>query len=666
MNGSRALPLLFLGLAASSPAALRLVVSSVDASTLHLVAYPEGFPTPPPSPFVVAKDREAGHSATLREGGRFVLPGAFPKGTITEANGTITLTLSHGASERLYGAGNADRDRSGSLLHPSGTQIVGNGVTRIPFLWSTGGWSALVANDELGVAWNDEGGTLAWTVPGPYLDLYLSVGKDGYGLLDNLSRLTGRAPIPPRWTFGFLVSRWGYADAADVQSKWHGFRDRNIPVDAFIYDYDWFQNDWEFNPKTFPEGSLDAMRALGLHFVGIRKPRIGDGHRDFARHQGWALPSSQGTDLHFDLAPARAWWWSHQIPLLKAGVEGWWNDEAEQAYDEFFWMAETQYEGGRAADPRRVWSLNRAFAPGIGRFGAAVWTGDIDSNWDTLANQPGTLLNWGLAGVPFSAQDLGGFIGQPAPELYARWIEQGVFEPIMRTHGMLNLDRWPWAFGDDVLAATKKAIELRYRLIPYLYTLAERASSTGAPLVRPLFLEFPTDERTFDLRDEWLLGDRLLAAPVLAQGATGRDVYLPAGRWYDFRTGAAVEGGGTRHADAPLDAIPAYVRAGTILPLGPVVPSTALAKDDSLEVRVYPGADAAFTLYEDDGDTYAYERGASSRIPMRWDDATRTLTVGSRKGSYPSMFATRHLTVVLPDGTHREAVYSGREVKVKL
>ncbi len=654
---------MLLPLAIAAPESLQLVVTPIDATTYHVVAYPEGKTPPPASPFVVAKGRRD-VKVTLGADGSFTLPGRqnFPKGMITQVDGNLSLVLTHGSTERLYGAGNFDRDKSGSLMHPSGKQITGNGVTRVPFLWSTGGWSALVANNGLGVSWKDENGRLTWTVPGSTLDLYVSVAKDGYGLLNAYSRLTGRAPIPPRWTFGFLISRWGYSNAADIQDKWHQFRDRKIPVDAFIYDYDWFQNDWEFNPKNFPAGSLDEMKKLGLRFVGIRKPRLNGANQDYAKQRGWALQSPQGVDMRFDIPEARTWWWSKQLPLLKAGVDGWWNDEAEQTYDEFFWMTQSQYEGGRAAGPRRVWSLNRSFAPGMSRFGAALWTGDIDSNWETMANQPGTLLNWSLAGNPFVGQDLGGFIGQPSPELYARWMQQGVFQPLMRAHGMLNLNRWPWAFGEEVLDSTKKAIELRYRLIPYLYTLAERASATGAPMVRPLFFEFPRDEKTFDLRDEWLLGDRLLAAPVLTE-TKARDVYLPEGHWYDFNTGAPVEGG-TRHVEAPLDVIPAYVRAGTILPLGPVVQSTSLSQDNSLEIRVYPGADATFTLYEDDGDTYGYEKGAASRIPFRWDERGLTLTVGARKGKYATMPATRRLKFVLPEGTSQSIDYDGREAKV--
>ncbi len=181
--------------------------------------------------------------------------------------------------------------------------------------------------------------------------------------------------------------------------------------------------------------------------------------------------------------------------------------------------------------------------------------------------------------------------------------------------------------------------------------------------MRPLVLEFPQDPKTFHLEDEWLVGDRLLAAPVLTEGGA-RDVYLPAGSWYDFNTSQHVNGSQTLHLQAALDTIPAYVRAGTILPLAPVLQSTSLGVEDPLEVRVYPGADAQFTLYEDDGDTYAYEKGASSRIPMRWDDKKRTLTVSVRDGSFPGMLSTRHLNVVLPDGARKSVTYAGRSLQV--
>ena len=672
--------------AQTPPPGLQLAVNAVDPGVFHLVASLPNNPSPPVSPFVVETvpwsgarvQRTAGETSIetpagrlrMRADGRFELQShagqdVVRSGQITAGADGLVLALTHDPDDRFYGAGNESENHAGDLTHPSGTQVVANGVTRIPFLWSPRGYGVLIANNESGISWADAGGTLTWQVPGPYLDLYLSVAPDGYGLLNAYSRLTGRAPIPPRWTFGYMQSRWGYADAADVQDKWHQFRDRQIPVDAFIYDYDWFNNDWEFNPKTFPAGSLAAMKALHLHFVGIRKPRVNGVNLDFAKSQGWFVSAPFGTDLRFDIPAARFWWWSYQVPLVQAGVDGWWNDEAEQSYDEFFQMAQTEWDGWRAMSPRRVWSISRAFAPGMQRFGAAVWSGDIDSTWAAFANQPGTLLNFSLAGMPYVSHDTGGFQSTPTPELYARWMEEAVFVPVMRAHGTHNSPRWPWAFGDDVLAATKKAIELRYRLIPYLYTCAAETARTGAPIMRPLFLEFPQDDKTFNLRDEWLVGDRLLAAPVLAQGGT-RSVYLPAGQWYDFNTGAAVAGGQTLSRQVPLDVIPAYVRAGTILPLGPVLQYADQAPEDPLEVRVYPGADAKFSLYEDGGDDYDYLAGKSSEIPFSWDDKRRRLTVGARTGSFPGMRATRHLQVVLPDGRSRTVTYGGQATQVQL
>jgi alpha-glucosidase len=662
-------------------------VDAVDPESFHIVAYQSGAPVPPSSPFVVESAppvaswqarNASGDLITgtrqavlvLHSDGSFYLKSAagsvlLNTGTISVTNNTTTVALGHNAADRLYGAGNLAENKAGDLTHPSGTQVDANGVTRIPFLWSTGNWSALIANDSGGTSWADAGGTLTWTIPASYVDLYLSIGQGPYGLLNTYTRLTGRAPIPPKWTFGYLQSRWGYNDAADVQDKWQQFRTRQIPVDAFIYDYDWFVNDWQFNPKTFPDGSLTKMHLMGLHFVGIRKPRVNNANQDFAKQQGWNLNAPFGIDLRFDLAAARYWWWSNHIPLVKAGVDGFWNDEAEQTPDEFFWMTKTEWDGWRAVSTNRCWTLNRAFSPGMQRFGAAVWTGDLDSSWDAMSNQPGTLLNWQLSGMPYTGQDIGGFQSTPTPELYARWIEEGVFTPIMRSHGTFDSPRWPWAFGDNDLAAITKAIDLRYRLIPYIYTFASINATTGAPIMRPLFFEFPNDPMTYNLGDEWLLGDRLLAAPVLAQGGA-RTVYLPAGAWYDFNTGAAVSGGQSLQLQPPLDTIPAYVRAGSIIPLGPVLQYTGAGPEDPLEVRVYPGANASFKLYEDDGITYAYQNGTYTIIPMTWNDQTRTLTVGQRTGSYPAMVATRHFNIVLPNGAVKSITYSGQPISVAL
>ena len=669
----------------------RIAVATVSApiapGVFHLVinALPAAG-TPPASPFVVAPGDSVppppGHygSGTLTGNPKdpfnpLVLRSDAGKAqltlkTVASDGVSTTFRFEHDAQDRFYGNGNESENHAGPLVHTSGKQVVNNGTTCVPFIWSPSGYGIFVANNiqdvKSHISWSDREGTLTFTVPGAFADIYLMAASDGAGVLGDYARLTGSAPIPPRWTFGFLLSRWGYKDAADVQDKWQQFRDRKIPVDAFIYDYDWYKNDWEFNATTFPDpvAELARMHGMNLHFVGIRKPRVEGAHADYAKAQGWAIPAPFGIDLRFDISDARAWWWSYQLPLLKDSVDGWWNDEAEQRYDEFFYMSQQQYLGGRAVSQNRQWSIDRAFAPGLQHYGAAAWTGDIDSTWAAFSEQPGTLLNWSMEGMPWISHDTGGFQDTPTPELYTRWIEEAVFIPIMRAHGTHDSPRWPWAFGYAGLQAMTKAINLRYRLVPYLYTLADITYRTGLPPMRPLFLEFPNDRTTWSLNDEWMLGERVLAAPVLTTGGE-RKVYLPAGEWFDGNTGKSISGAQTMDlTPVPLDVIPFYVRAGTILPLGPLIQSTAEA-EDPLEVRIYPGADSTYSLYEDDGNTYAYEKGSSSRIPMQWSDKSRTLTIGGRQGKYPGMLATRHLIIVLPDGLTKQALYSGKKLTVQ-
>ena len=661
--------------AAIAPGVFHLVINTLPAAG-----------TPPASPFVVAPGESVppspGHygSGTLTGNPKdpsnpLVLRSDAGKAqltlkTIASDGVSTTFSFEHDTRDRFYGSGNESENHAGPLVHTSGKQVVNNGTTCVPFIWSPSGYGILVANDihdvKSHITWSDRDGTLTWIVPEAFADMYLMAAPDGPGVLGDYARLTGSAPIPPRWTFGFLLSRWGYKDAADVQDKWQQFRDRKIPVDAFIYDYDWYKNDWEFNSTTFPDpvADLAKMHAMNLHFVGIRKPRVEGMHADYAKAQGWEIPAPFGTDLRFDIKDARAWWWSYQLPLLKDGIDGWWNDEAEQAYDEFFYMSKQQYLGGRAVNPNRQWSLNRAFAPGTQHYGAAAWTGDVDSTWAALSEQPGTLLNWSMGGMPWISHDTGGFQSTPTPELYTRWIEEAVFIPIMRAHGTHDSPRWPWAFGDASLQAMTKAIDLRYRLVPYLYTLADITYRTGLPPMRPLFLEFPDDRTTWSLNDEWMLGERVLAAPVLTKDGE-RKVYLPAGQWFDGNTGKSISGAQTMDlTPVPLDVIPYYVRAGSILPLGPVIQSTVEA-EDPLEIKIYPGADAAFTLYEDDGNTYAYEKGVFARITMQWNDRTRKLTIGARQGRYTGMLTTRHLVIALPGGSTKRVTYSGRETRVQ-
>jgi alpha-glucosidase len=265
-----------------------------------------------------------------------------------------------------------------------------------------------------------------------------------------------------------------------------------------------------------------------------------------------------------------------------------------------------------------------------------------------LADTPTSLLNWSLAGMPYGACDIGGFFGEPSPELLSRWMEAGVFFPIMRAHSEINMTpRFPWLFGPEALDAIRKAIDLRYRLIPFYYSLAHETFQTGIPLMRPLLMEFPDDPKTANLSDQWMVGGSLMAAPILQTGGK-RSVYLPAGGWYAFGSNLPLKGKRTIEITAGLDEIPLFVRAGSILPLGPVIQHTSQLPGGPLELQIYPGKDATFTLFEDDGETVDYLKGQVRRTTFTWQDKIGRLNWKS-EGPYAGKDVFRNLHVVLFD-----------------
>jgi alpha-D-xyloside xylohydrolase len=328
--------------------------------------------------------------------------------------------------------------------------------------------------------------------------------------------------------------------------------------------------------------------------------------------------------------------------------------------------ARAVYEGQRSSAPdQRVVILTRSGFAGQQRFAGAVWSGDISSTWTAMAKQIPAALGYAAAGMPYWSMDCGGFsvperysAENPTSadladwrELYTRWFQFATFVPLLRSHGERPL-REMWFFGgeDDPAYRTQlKFDRLRYRLLPYIYSLAGAVTHEGGSFMRPLVMDFPGDARACAIGDQYLFGPALLVNPVTQPQARSRAVYLPAtpGGWYDFWSGAAVAGGRAIDAPAPYEALPLYVRAGSILPSGPDLQYANEKPADPVTLHVYAGADGRFTLYEDDGATYGYERGECARIPLRWDDAARTLTIGARVGSFPGMLQERTFRVVL-------------------
>ena len=436
---------------------------------------------------------------------------------------------------------------------------------------------------------------------------------------------------------------------------------------------------------------------------------------------------------------ARAIYWKYLKTLYDYGTDAWWMDSTDP---DFFNPRESDYEypvyGGtwrsqRNAFPletvrgiyqsqrkddrgRRIFIMTRSSFAGQQHYGSNMWSGDVNSSWDMLRKQVPAGLSFSLTGNPNFNTDIGGFFcnsyntmgAGSAPknpqfqELYVRWMQYGLFCPVFRSHGA-DAPREIWQFGqkgEPVYDAIEQQIRLRYRLIPYLYSIAWQVTSNNDSYLRPLFSDFAADKKVWNMTNEFMFGHSILAAPIVdpqyteekiirTDAMTGWDrqssaensttgtidwtapksavKYLPKGAmWYDFWTNKAYKGGQNVTLQTSLDRVPMFVRAGSILPLGPEMQYVGEKAWDNLELRVYPGADATFTLYEDEGDSYNYERGICSTITIEWSDRTRTLTIGQRKGSYPGMLHSRKFTVILPDNTSQVIEYQGESVSCKL
>jgi alpha-glucosidase len=558
-----------------------------------------------------------------------------------------TIEFTQKAEGLLYGSGNRT---SKELEKNQSASSVWNGVAGIPYFWNTSGYSAfgVSANDNNPATWDRarDKAILTWKFFGKAANLYLWPAKTMYDGARGYMKLTGKPKLPPRWAFGYLQSQWGWTDStyiADVLTK---FRTHKLPVDAFIFDFEWYTTtpdyavkkegkegftDFTFNPKLFPHPAkqIADFKSQGLKFIGIRKPRLGNNLLlDTARKNGWLMnPKTDSRDLNFSNADLRKWFEEKTRPLLNAGVDAWWDDEGESYYTCYYWWNKAQYDLLASARPNyRHFTLNRAFGPGDQRFGYCTWSGDIPSTWPSLADVPKDLLNFSLAGMYYGSCDIGGFQGTPTKEMLVRWFQAGVFLPIMRSHSNIGTTaRFPFLWGDDGEAAIRKALNLRYQLLPYIYSLGHEAYNTGAPIMRPLVMEFSADTTVANMTDEWLMGKGLLAAPVLNAGGK-RKIYLPNDTWYNYYTGKVIKGAKTFSVDKALDEIPLYVRAGAILPVGPVIQYSEQTSATPLEIHIYPGKNGSFEMVEDDGVSYNYTEGDTRTTAYYWNDRTKTLT----------------------------------------
>ncbi len=522
--------------------------------------------------------------------------------------------------------------------------------------------------DNVYRTWLDLGtdmpGRVDYRAQGGEFRLYLAVGSPEQ-VMQRYTELTGRIPLPPLWAFGFHQSRWSYYPEARVQEIAEEFRRRHLPCDAIHLDIH-YMNDyrcftWDKGRFPNPKRMLDELHRLGFKVVTIIDPGIKVDSRywvyregierntflkypDGVRFRGPVWPG----DCHFPdfTEPAvRDWWGGLYRGLLADGVDGFWNDMNEPAlittqqsstipgivkfshegrgsiHREIhnvygMQMVRASSEGVRRLRPnKRPYLMTRSGWAGVQRY-ANHWTGDNSSTWDHLRLSIQMVLTLGWSGIPITGPDIGGFTGRPTPELFARWIQAGALLPFFRVHSMIHSpDQEPWQFGPEVEAISQKYMELRYRLLPYIYTTAWQASQTGAPMVRALSYVYPHDSQTYNIDDEFLFGDSLLVAPVIKQGANERHVYLPEGHWYNFWTHSSISGGTTISISTPLDILPIFVRAGTVLPAWPVQQYVGERPIDVLTLNAYWGlGEYSSMLYEDDGLRPDYQITEAHRV----------------------------------------------------
>ncbi len=569
-----------------------------------------------------------------------------------------------------------------------------------------------------------DGGALRLEVSGGVPDHYVVHGPDPAAVLRRFTALVGRMPLPPRWVLGYHHSRWGYESADEIRDVAAGFRRRRIPLDAVHLDIDHMDGfrSFTWDPARFAdpaaltsELAADGIRTLCIVDAGIavepEYPVYAEGH-----DRGFFLRTARDRDapeLHryvwpglcafpdFARTEVRDWWGTMYRAYTDVGVAGFLDDMNEPAMhalpldvegspndepppdlpqggdDEPTTHAEVRnvYANleNRAAydflrherpDERPVLFTRAGFA-GLQRH-AGVWTGDVTSSFEHLEMSLAQLLNLGLSGVALAGADIGGFFEHCDEELLVRWTQLGALYPFARNHSARGTARQePWAYGFRAEAACRRALELRYRLLPYLYTLFAEASATGAPVLRPLFWSFAHDRRTHAIADEALLGDALLVAPVLRPGKEAREVYLPAGRWTDLRSRTQHDGPTWILVDAPLDgAIPMFARGGSIVPLGPRLEWTDQRPLDPLTLEVFPDADgrALGALYEDDGRSPAHETGSFARTTLTHANG---VLASRRVGGYEPAPRTVHVVVTTPQGIETGAVQDGAKWEIR-
>jgi alpha-glucosidase (family GH31 glycosyl hydrolase) len=615
---------------------------------------------------------------------------------------TGMVSFSSGDSPLLaLGEGGPQFDRRGStdrMVSGQGGYKLGTHGGRVPIPWliGTSGWAIFFHHpfgtfDFTGPQSKFQPASPSTALP---LDIFFVASSEPATIMAEYARLTGHAELPPLWSFGYQQSHRTLASREEILAEAKTFREKKLPCDAMIYlgtgfcPSGWNTENGSFvwNSRVFPDPKeiIDELHKDNFrvvpHVVILSDKLRGTVHDpcDVSR---------------FDEEQASCHWDAHRRDF-SLGVDGWWPDEGDPLDKTSRLVRNRMYwEGPQIDRPnQRPYALHRNGYAGMQRYGSFLWSGDVYSTWETLKVHIPIAINTALTGIPYWGTDIGGFVPTKefTAELYLRWFQFGAFCPLFRCHGRTWKLRLPWGWNtgdpgpveirnydgaaipdasqlhnEQVEIICRKYLELRYRMLPYLYSAVRECATTGMPVLRSLWLHYPDDRKAVATGDQYLWGRDILVAPVVEKGATSRTVYLPRGGWIDFWTGERFDGPREINCPVDLETIPLYVRVGAILPFGPVKQHTAEVSDQPLSISIYPGADGSFLLYEDDGSSFNYRHGDWTGIQMAWTDASRTLSLRLAEGSHILPPQSRKFEIKL-GSTSRSVTFHGAPLKVPL
>ncbi len=654
---------------------------------------------------------------------------------------TVSQSFNLDPKETIYGLGILQNGKM-SQRNLEVKMIQANREDYIPFFQSVKGYGLFWDNYSPTTFSDDTSATSFTSEVGDGIDYYFMYGGNADSVIAHMRQLTGQAPMFPLWTYGYWQSKERYKSQEETVGVVKKYRDLGVPLDGIIQDWQYWGDNYHWNAMEFlneefpnPQKMVDDIHALNAHIIisiwssfGPKTQPYKELEKDNMLFNFSTWPQSgksdwppnmdypSGVRVYDPYNPkARDIYWKYlKKGLFSLGIDGWWMDSTEpdhldikpEDFDEKTYLGSFRkvrnafplmtvggvYKHMReATSDKRVFILTRSAFAGQQRYAANTWSGDTEASWKTLKDQISSGLNFSLTGIPYWNSDIGGFfiwefkdkLDDPEyRELYARWLQFATFTPMMRSHGA-DAPREIYQFGkkgEPVYDALEKYINLRYSLLPYIYSEAWQITNQQSSLMRALVMDFPNDEKVLDLNDQYMFGHSFLVAPVLKSMYTEdkkenfqqdgyRQVYLPKGtEWFDYWTGERFSGGQTIDKKAPIDILPLYVKAGSIVPVGPKVDYAEQKDWSNLKINIYPGADAEFTLYEDENDNYNYEKGAYSEIKFVWDNNKQQLTIEKRQGKFEGMLKDRsfqlHIETAETTKTTKKITYNGDKMVI--